>query len=68
MSERTLTAMDGDATIQFTDYVCEGDRVEVYRTFENAERESGSSRLMVVHRDGDEWRLTPVAGGPGDTT
>lgn len=57
----TLRAMNGDTTVTFTDYVDEGEVVDIYRTLEAAEAEEGPTRKMVVCRDEDDWWLEPVA-------
>ncbi len=46
--------------ITFTDLVYEGDVVDVYRTFEDAEEERGASVKMQVCRDEEDWWLETV--------
>lgn len=53
----TLSALYDGRVVTFTDYVYDGESVDIYASLEAAEFEQGSSRRMRVHRDGDEWTL-----------
>lgn len=53
----TLWAMRDNRMIHFTDYVYEGEKVDVYESVEAAEEERGTVEQMVVHRDEDDWWL-----------
>lgn len=67
MRKGTLSALDGDGgEVTFTDYVYEGDVVDVYRTFEDAEEERGSFERRLVCREEDEWWLDSPSG-PGES-
>lgn len=58
----TLQAFEpeGRRLITFTDHVQEGDVVDVYDTFEQAEEDEGPHVKMRVCRDEDDWWVEDV--------
>ena len=55
----TVAFLDGRA-IYFTDLVYDGDVVDVFDTFEQAEDDEGPHRKMRVRLDEDDWLLEAV--------
>lgn len=55
--QSVLSASYRGRQIYFTDFVREGDHVEVYRTFEEAEDQRGHRITCVVRRRRDDWWL-----------
>lgn len=53
----SLWAMRGNRMIHFTDFVYEGEKVDVYESVEAAEEETGPVVQMTVCRDEDDWWL-----------
>lgn len=59
LSGTTTAALDGNRVVYFTDVVRDGEVVDVYETFEQAEADEGPCRKMRVYLDGGELLEQP---------